>query len=125
MNKKKRCILMNAVKTSQFSHRPLVWISNSRTMNNRINKTPEKSFRLVYKVKRIPFFDDWLRKDKSVSIHQRNLQTLATEIYKVRNDLEPEFMKYVFHFVQKPCNLKKNRTVYFGTESISSPSPKI
>ena len=31
--------------------------------------------------------DDLLKKNKSVSIHQRNLQILATEIYKARNDL--------------------------------------
>ena len=42
-------------------------------------------------------------------------------------------MKDPFHFIQKPCNLgndpelqrRKNRTVYFGTESISSFAPKI
>ena len=37
MNKKKRRILMNVFMTSQFSYYPLVWMSNSRTMNNRIN----------------------------------------------------------------------------------------
>ena len=42
-------------------------------------------------------------------------------------------MKDVFHFLQKPCNLRndsilqrlRNYTVYFGTESISSLDPKI
>ena len=73
-------------------------------------------------------FDDLLKKDKSVSIHQRNLQILVIEIYKTRNDLGPEIMKDIFHSVQKPYNLRndstlqrrRNRTVYFGTESISS-----
>ena len=77
--------------------------------------------------------DDLLKKDKSVSIHQRNLQILATEIYKVRNDLGPEIMKGIFHFVQKPYSLRNDSTlqrrrnfaVYFGTESISSLAPKI
>ena len=44
--------------------------------------------------------DDLLKKDKSVSIHQRNLQILVTEIYKARNDLGPEIMKDIFHSVQ-------------------------
>ena len=77
--------------------------------------------------------DYLLKKDKSASIHQRNLQILATEIYKARNGLGPEIMKDIFHFVQKPYNLRndstlkrrKNGTVYFGTESISSLAPKI
>ena len=49
MNKEKRRILMNAFITSQISYCPLVWMSHSRTMNNRINKTHEKALRLVYK----------------------------------------------------------------------------
>ena len=68
-----------------------------------------------------------------MSIHQKNLQILATEIYKTKNDLGPKIMKDTFHFIQKPYNLRndpelqrrRNRTVYFGTESISSLAPKI
>ena len=45
-------------------------------------------------MKQIPL-DDLLKKGKSVSIRQRNLQILATEIYKVRNDLGPKIMKYI------------------------------
>ena len=33
---------------------------------------------------------------------------LATGIYKVRNDLGPEIMKDIFHFVQKPYNLRND-----------------
>ena len=87
INKKKRHILMNAFITSQFSYCPLVWMSHSRAMNNRINKIHENALRLVYKDKTNLSLDDLLKKDKSVSIHQRNLQTLAIEIYKARNDL--------------------------------------
>ena len=102
-------------------------------MNNRINKIHEKTLRLVYKDEKNLSLDDLLKKDKSVSIHQRNLQILATEIYKAKNDLGPEIMKDIFHSVQKPYNLRNdstlqrrtNRTVYFGTESISSLVPKI
>ena len=77
---KKRRILMNAFITSQFSYCPLVWMSHSRTMNNRINKIHEKTLRLVYKDEKNLSLDDLLKKDKSVSIHQRNLQILATDI---------------------------------------------
>ena len=37
-----------------------------------------------------------LQKDNSVAIHQRNLQVLATEIFKAKNDLSPEIMKEAF-----------------------------
>ena len=68
-----------------------------------------------------------------MSIHQKNLQILATEIYTTKNDLGPKIVKDTFHFIQKPYNLRndpelqrqRNCTVYFGTESISSLAPKI
>ena len=126
--KKTRRIFINAFITSQFSYCLLVWMSHSRNMNNIINKIHEKTLRLVYKDEENLSSDDLLKKDKSVSIHQRNLQILATEIYKAKNDLGPEIMKDIFHSVQKPYNLRndstlqrrRNRTLYFGTESISS-----
>ena len=133
MNTNKRRVLMKAFITSQFSYCPLVWISHSRTMNNRINILHEKALRLVYTNKPNLSFDDLLKEDKSVKIHQKNLQILATEIYKVKNDLGPKIMADIFHFVEKPYNLRNNsimqrqanRTVYFGTESISSLAPKL
>ena len=124
---------MNAFITFQFSYCPLVWMFHSRTLNNRINKIHERALRLVYKNETFLSFDDLLKRDRSVSIHQKNLQILATEICKTKNDLGPKIMKDTFHFIQKPYNLRndpelqrrKNRTVYFGTENISSLASKI
>ena len=98
-------------------------------MNNRINTLHEKALRLVNTDKPNISFDDLLKED----IHQKNLQILATEIYKVKNDLGPKIMADIFHFVEKPYNLRNNsimqrqanRTVYFGTDSISSLAPKL
>ena len=121
----KRLVLMNAFITSQFFCCPLVWMFHSMTLNNR--KIHEKSLRIVYKDETFLCLDDLLKRDKSVSIHEKNLQILATEVCKTKNDLGPEIMKDTFHFIQKPCNLRndpeiqtrRNRTVYFEIESIS------
>ena len=130
---KKRRVIMNAFITSQFSYCPLVWMFHNRTLNKRINEIHEKTVRLVYKNETFFSFDDLLKRDKSVSIHQKNLQILATEIYRTKNDLGPKIMKDTFHLIKKPYNLRidpelqrgRIRTVYFGTESISSFAPKI
>ena len=95
-------------RTSQFSYCVLVWMSRSRTMNNRINKIHEKRLTLVYKDDTNLSFDDLLKLGKSISIHQKNLQILAAEIYKVRNDLASEIMTDIFHFVQRPYNLRND-----------------
>ena len=133
MDTKKRRVLMNAFITSQFSYCPLVWVFHGRTLTNRIIKIPEKALRLVYKDETFLSFDDLLKRNKSVRIHQKNLQILATEIYKTKNYLGPEIMKDTLHFIQKPYNLRndpelqkrRNRTMYFGTGSISSLAPRI
>ena len=41
-------------------------------------------------------FNDLLRKDGSVSIHHRNLQALAIELYKVKNKLSTSLMQDIF-----------------------------
>ena len=104
-----------------------------RTINNRINTLHENALRMVCTKKPNLSFNDLLKEDKSVKIHQKNLEILAAEIYKVKNDLGPKIMADIFHFVEKPYNLRNNsiiqrqanRTVYFGTESISSLAPKL
>ena len=133
MNNNKPRVLMKAFITSQFPYSPLVWMFHSRTMNNRNNTLHEKALRLVNTNKPNLSFDDLLKEDKLVKTHQKNLQILATEIYKVKNDLGPKIMAGVFHFVEKPYNLRNNsiiqrqanRTVYFGTKGISSLAPKL
>ena len=133
LDTKKRRVLMSAFVTSQFSYCTLVWMVHSRTLNNRNDKICERALRLVYKNETFLSFDDLLKRGNSVSFQQKNLQLLATEICKTKNDLGPKIMKDTFHFIQKPYNLRndpelqrrKNRTVYFGTENISSLASKI
>ena len=73
---------MNAYFMSQFGYCPLVWMNHSRTLNNRINGLHKRAFSLVYN-DFSSSFSELLEKDKSVTIHRRNLQTLAYEIFKV------------------------------------------
>ena len=55
-------------------------------------------------------FADLLKKDGSVTIHQRNIQLVAIEMFKVKNDLCPEIMKSLF----KVNTNKKLRKDFFG-----------
>ena len=75
--------LMKAIITSQFNYYPLIWMFHSRQLKNRINKIHEKALRLVHKDNKL-IFNDLLELDNSVTIHQSNLQILATEIFKVK-----------------------------------------
>ena len=44
--------------------------------------------------------DELLKKDDSCKIHDRNLQKLVSEIFKVKMNLAPEIMKEVFEIVE-------------------------
>ena len=85
-----------------------------------INSWNATLLRLVYKNETFLSFVYLSKRDKSVSIHQKNLQILATEICKTKNDVGPKILKDTFCFIQKPYNLRndpelqrrRNRTVY-------------
>ena len=131
MTSEKLRIIMKSFIESQFGYCPLIWMFHSRKLNNRINKLHERALRLVYKD---PYasFQELLDRDKTVTIHHRNLQKLATEMFKVKNGESPEIMKNIFQVIPKKYNLRNNRiwathnvrTVYHGMESLSFRGPK-
>ena len=133
MSINKRRTLMNAFFTSQFNYCPLIWMFHSHANNNKINRLHERCLRIIYNDKTTSF-EDLLEKDSSVSIHDRNLQVLATEMFKVTKNLSPPQMHDVFQMKNEPhYNLRYNslfnrplvRSVYNGTESASFLGPKI
>ena len=65
---------------------------HSRCVNNKINSLHDRALRITYS-DRSSSFVDLLKKDNSVSIHHRNVQALATEMFKVKNNIAPEIMK--------------------------------
>ena len=90
---------------------------HSRKINNLLNSSHERAWRVVYRDYNTAF-SELLSKDKSVTIHQRNLQLLATEIFNTKSELNPKIMFTSL----KIGNVK---TVYYGTESLTYSSAKI
>ena len=95
MDIQKRRTLMESFITSQFGYCPLIWIFHSRGLNNKINSIHERALRITYGDK-TSTFQQLLEKDNSVSIHHRNLQALATEMFKISNNLSPDIVKENF-----------------------------
>ena len=88
--------IMKAFICSQFGYCPLVWMFHSRKINNRVNSLHKRALRVVYRDYNATF-SKLLSKDKSVTIHQRNLQLFATEIFKTKNELNPKIMEKYSH----------------------------
>ena len=95
MKESQRRIILKSFITSQFGYCPLIWMNHSRKSNNRINSIHKRTLRIVYDDYESSF-EELLIKDNSVSIHIRNIQTLATEIWKVVNGFSPEIMTQCF-----------------------------
>ena len=106
---------------------------HSRENNNKISRLHGRYLRIIYNDKRSSF-NAFLEKDGSVSIHERNIKILATEMFKVSKNLAPPKMHEIFKLKDQPhYNLRHNslffrplvKSVYKGTQSLSFLGPKI
>ena len=132
MDLNKRRKLMKAFITFQFSYCPLIWMFHSRNLNKKINRIHEQALRLVYQNNLN--FSELLDLDNSVTLHQKNLQDLMTEIYKVKHGIAPEIMKDIFELQNPSYNLRSScnqfrreniKTVHYGLQSVRYLGPKI
>ena len=95
MNIQKGKMTMKAFFASKFGYCPFVWMFHSRKLNSRVNKFHERALRIVYQ-DYASSFTEILEKGNSTTIHNRNIQLLATELFKVKNGLLPPFMNKIF-----------------------------
>ena len=108
MNLSKRKILMNASLDSQFKYCPRTWMCHCRTNKRKIDRLQERCRRIVYNDKQSSF-KELLEKDSSVSIHERNVQILTPEMYKISNNFSPPHMNEIFEVINEhPYNLRQN-----------------
>ena len=78
-------------------------------------------------------FQELLQRNRSVSIHHKNIQTLTTEVFKVVNDICPPIMKTFFDFRENCYNIRKFqemrqqkiRTVRYGLETAFYRAPQL
>ena len=88
-------IIMKSFINCQFGYCPLVWILYNRTLNNQINRIHERASHFVCK-DYVASLEELLTRDGTLTIHQRNSQVLATELFNVVNGHAPDILKEVF-----------------------------
>ena len=69
----KKLLLMNAFFKCQFSYYPLIWMFQSRHLENKINRLQERCLRIVY-TDIYSTFEDLLVFDGGIKFHERALQ---------------------------------------------------
>ena len=101
-----------------------------RRPNNLINKLQERALRINYKDQLIDF-KSLVSNHNEITIHQKNLQVLMTEIYKTINHIAPPIMSSLFEIRVNTHNTRyfqvlsneSRRTVNYGLEAICDGSP--
>ena len=82
---------------------------HSRSLNKKVNSIHERGLRITYE-DNTSTFQELRNKDNSVSIHHRNLQVLATEMFKIRRGLSSEILTETFVSKTSSYNLRRNDT---------------
>ena len=108
-------------------------IHNRGLNKKKINHLHERALCIAYD-DYSSWFEDILNKDKSVTIHQCNLQQLAIEIFKVKIGIAPIIMSKIFTFFENNTYNLRSVThlgsvnvhpIQYGTESIGNLGEKI
>ena len=101
----KRKMVMKAFITSQFSYCPLVRAFHSKRLGKKINVLHESALSITYGEKSSSF-NELLEKDNNFSIYHKNVQALATEMYKVSSNMSPAILNDTFASRDTPYNLR-------------------
>ena len=126
-------ILMKSFIISQFNYCPIVWMCHTRSLNNKVDHIHERALGIVYQDFQSSF-SDLLVKDNSFTIHQKILQLLVIEIFKVKMSISPEIMNNIFDFSKNCANELRCgnclsgsniHSTHFGIESIANIAAKI
>ena len=78
----------------------------------------ERALRIVYK-DYTSSFEDLLKRDNSVTIHDRNIQSLAIELFKVKQNLSKSVLCNIFQTRSIKYNLR-SQTGFIRTSNAST-----
>ena len=94
---------------------------HSDNLDNKINRIYQLALRLGFQNNLS--FSELLDLNNSATVHQKNLQVLGTEIYKVKNGIASKIMKNIFGLQNSSYNLRSScnqsrresiKTVHYG-----------
>ena len=109
---------------------PLAWHFCHKSSQNMIEKIQFRCLQLLTN----DYDSDYkmlLEKTKNPTMEIRRMRTLALEVFKTLNDLNPKFMKEIFNFSPHCSHRKRDifvhsrNTVNYGNKSLKSLGPHI
>ena len=134
---KEKEALLSSFVLSNFNYCPLVWHFCSSKSLKKIEKIQKQTLTKLYNDSTIEY-NQLLNKYSKASMEVKHLRTLALEIFKTLNNLNPEYMKEIFYkttnLTHRPFNIKVNQnnttkygnnTTKYGNKSLRSLGPHI
>ena len=111
---------------SNFNHCPLVWFFTSRASIIKMQKLQVRALRFVLR-DLISDYETLLSKGGVDSFRISSLKTMAVEIYKILNGMDPEYLSPIFSKSTTPYNLRDDnkliqplkRTTTYGIKSLA------
>ena len=97
---------------SQFNCSPLIWMFCQKTLYLKMEKIHHKTLKIIHQSN--ASYCDLLECNSSISIHQRHLQFLLTEVYKSTVTTDPRSIWYFFRKRKILYNLRKSAVFFFS-----------
>ena len=98
-------ILGKAFIDSRFNYAPLIWMFCRKTLYSKIEKFNHGTLKVVYGID--DSYNNLLLSSNPVSVHERLLRFLVTDISKSISEINPEFMWSFFKQKKLSYNLRK------------------
>jgi hypothetical protein len=90
LNFEKRKVLLNSFVQSQFSYAPLVWMCG-KVSNKKIDQVHYNFLKILYN-DYASTFEQLLDKYCEFTVHQKNIQKVLIEMYKVNKEQGPSYL---------------------------------
>ena len=117
--------MIEAFVYSNFNYCPLAWHFTSMRSTNKIVSIQKRALRLLHN-NYTSTYDSLLAKANKPSMGIKRYRTLALEIFKTLNDLNPTYMQDLFYLcsssIRWPNNIAvvRTNTNMYGTKSLRS-----
>ena len=125
LSTEKARLLTTAFINSQFYYAPLIWMFACKSLISKVRKIHFKALQVVYNGYEKSYNELFIL-NRDISIYQKHLHFLATEVFKSVINLIPQFMWTYFNFStlsyelrkRNKVNLPETRTCRYGINSL-------
>ena len=111
MGHKEKEVMINTFAHSNFSHGCLIWHCSSKKSQNKVERIHERSLKFLWN-DYLSSYAELLEKFTSLSTETKRLCTMDYGICKTLNNLNPVFLKDIFHHSPNVAHTKHNRYVH-------------